>query len=414
MQRYPVNGRGRGRPVITLPSATVVFLSDSNAAESYGFLHPWTWTIGLNGGVLKPIANSSVAGNTIADMLARIDNLYTDSSPGLAGTPEPITRLWLRSGTNNARGGATINSTDQANYVALIAKCLTYSPNVDIFPVPPISSPESGAGVNSFNSWLQSYCATDSRLLWVDDCVTVNDGTGSWASGYAGGDGVHIPNQSSFRMGIDGGTDPALVAALAGYASPLITDPLDVYPASSQWIVNPFMTGTGGSTGGLSGVVADNWSIGRSGSGLEGTAYKVTDSEGVWQGLSPTQITDNGVDGGFGISATLAHAAITTLVPNILDFVMKIRFVDFHISKFRYGRAGLNGNNNEELAPPTYLRMGDSGTFSGTCVLRGALRRSGTRQSHTSASGVFGLCPSTSFTGAMGSIEFQLMSIRTL
>lgn len=394
-----------------LPLGNGAFVGDSNASESYGFLHPWTWTTGLNGGRLKPVANSSVAGDTIANVLARIHNHYTHASPGIAGLP-PLAMVWNRYGTNNTRGGEQISAQNKADYEAIAEAELTYAEKAVFFPVFPIGAPESGAGVNSFNVWLAEFCATDSRLLFVDDCATVNNGSGGWASGYGSSDNVHLSNAASCQIGIDGGTNPALSALLAGYASPLITDPLDVYPAQPQWIVNPFVTGTGGSNGGLSGVVADDWAFGRSGSGLEATLSKFTDAEGVWQRITPTQITDNGVDGGFGIGATLAYAALTSLYPDAVDFAMQIRFNDFDISKFRYVRSNLNGNNNEELAPAAYLRMGAPGRLSGTCVLRSALRRSGTRQSHSSASGVLGLCPSTSFTGDMGLIDFQRVTIR--
>lgn len=403
---------GRSAPL----SPRLLLVGDSLTSLSYGSLHPYTWTIGLNGGVLQPVANIAIAGNTVADILARIDNLYTDASPGAAGLGT-LGMFFLRAGTNDTRGGASINSTIQTAYTNLITKLLTYCARGVVFAVPPISSPESGAGVGSFNSWLSTYCAGDSRLHYCDDCTTVNNGSGAWASGYVPGDGIHTINAGSYRMGIDGGAALASHLAAFNLSSPVSTDGDDVYPAQPQWVPYHLMAGTGGSTslaGG--GSVATGWSVGGAGSNINGTCEKVAADGGdpnqtPWQRISPTQIQDNGTDGGIGIGVTLSGRTITSSDPNPLDVVIEARMNALATQRFRYFRAYVYGASNEELTPPMFLRMGE-GPTTATIVMRCAIPRSGTKTSHSSAQLVANLCPSESFTGSMGSIDFRCATVR--
>lgn len=398
------------------PSARTLLVGDSLTSLSYGPLHPYPWTVGLNGGVLQPVANIAVAGNTVADILARIDNLYTDSSPGAAGLGT-LGWFFLRAGTNDTRGGTSINSTIQTAYTNLITKLLTYCARGVVFAVPPISSPESGAGVGSFNAWLSTYCSGNSKLFFCDDCATVNNGSGAWASGYVPGDGIHTTNAGSYRMGIDGAA--ALTSHLAsfGLSSPLSTDAADVYPAQPQWVPNPLMSGTGGTcslSGG--GSVATSWVVVPSGSSIDGTAAKVAADVGdpnqtPWQRITPSQIADNGTDGGIAAGGTLSGRSITSSDPDPLELVLEMRFNAFASQRFRYLRAVVSGVSNEELTPPIYLRMGQ-GPTTGTVVLRSAIRRSGTKVSHASASLGILLCSSESFTGSMGSVDFRCVTVR--
>lgn len=398
------------------PSVRALLVGDSLTSLSYGPRHPYTWTLGLNGGVLKPVANIAIAGNTVADVLARIDNDYTNATPGAAGLG---TLGWflLRVGTNDTRGGTSINSTIQTAYDDLITALLGYCSRGIVFAVPPISSPESGAGVGSFNAWLSSYCAGNSRLFFCDDCTTVNNGSGAWASGYVPGDGIHTTDAGSYRMGVDGAAALESHLASFAYASPLSTDAADVYPAQPQWIANHVMAGTGGSnslSGG--GSVANSWSVGPGGGSIDGTCAKVAADGGdtnqtPWQRISPTQIADNGTDGGIGASIALTGRTITDSDPDSLDVILEVRMNALATQRFRYLRVFAYGNSNEELSPPMFLRLG-AGPTTETAVMRCAIRRSATRVAHASAQLNILLCSSESFTGSMGSVDFRCATVR--
>lgn len=406
-------GRGQPVPPPSLPPAGLLFVGDSNMSQSYGFLHPYTWALGIAGGVLKPVANIAIAGQTVGDVLARINNLYTDATPGAAGLG-PLGFFGLQLGTNNTRGGAAITTTVEDEYDALVTNLLTRCERGFIGAVPPIGTGggESGAGVNSYNAFLSSYCAGNSRLLFVDHNVTVGNGAGGWASGYEPADFIHLTNKDSYQMGLDGGA--VLAPHLAGfnYASPLSTNAADVYPAQPQWVPNHVMAGTGGSNGlAGAGPVATSWAVGAAGANINGTCEKVAADVGdpnqtPWQRITPTQIQDNGTDGGIGWSCALSGAAITTSYPDALDMMVEVRMNALATQRFRYLRALVYGVSNEELAPPMFLRMG-GGPTTKTVVMRSALRRSGTRVAHASAQLNFTLCSSESFAGSMGSIDFR-------
>lgn len=395
------------------PSARLLYVGDSNMSESYGFLHPYTWALGIAGGVLKPVANIAIAGQKVADVLARIDNLYTDATPGAAGL-SPLGFFVMQLGTNDTRGGAAITTTVQNEYDALITNLLGRAERGLIGAVPPIGTGggESGAGVNSYNAFLSSYCAGNSRLHFIDHNVTVGNGSGGWASGYEPPDFIHLTNKDSYQMGLDGGAVLASHLATFNYASPLSTNAADVYPTVPQWVPNHVMAGTGGSNGlAGGGAVATGWSVGAAGANINGTCAKVAADVGdpnqtPWQRISPTQIQDNGTDGGIGWSCNLNGPAITTSFPDALEMMVEVRLNALATQRFRYLRVVVYGVNNEFIAPAMFLRMGGGPTTT-TVVMRSALRRSGTRVAHASAQLIFTLCPSESFTGDMGSIDFR-------
>lgn len=408
---------GRGQPVPPPPpppSVRTLLVGDSLTALSYGSLHPYTWSLGLNGGYLQPVANIAIAGNTVGDILARIDNSYTNATPGAAGLGQ-LGWFILRAGANDFRGGSSINSTIQGQYDSLISKLLTYCTRGVVCALTPMSAPENGAGVGGANAWLSSYCAANSRLFYLDDCVTVNNGSGGWASGYVPGDGIHTTNAGSYRMGIDGAAALASHLGSFGYASPLSTDGADVYPAQPQWVATHLMAGTGGSNGlAGGGAVATGWSVGAAGANINGTCEKVASVDAnptPWQRINPTQIQDNGTDGGLGMSVALTGRTITDTDPDSLDVVMEVRMTALQTQRFRYLRVTPYGASNEDLAPPMYLRMGD-GPTTGTAVMRCAIRRSGTRVAHSAAQLNITLCSAEAFTGGMGSIDFRCVTVR--
>ena len=395
-----------GGLVVPLNPRTAL-VGDSLTALSYGPLHPYTWMNGVAGGALKFVANCGVASDTIQDVINRIDNSFTSGSPGLAGLA-PLGRVILRIGTNNFRGGASISGGTQAQYQTLIAKCLTYASEVIVMAVPPVGSAgdPNGAGIPSVNAWLSSYCAANPLTMkFINDCVTVDNGSGNWVAAYAPGDGIHFSDRGSCQMGLDGGD--ALAAHLAGaYGSPLSTDPADKYPAQPQWVNNHVNAGIGYPTG---------WSLGSYGAGFASSGALVAADVGdpnqvPWFRVTPTQVTPGG--GAYmSVACGLSGATITTSYPDTLELMYEIRFNAFDSSKFKHARLYVYGNNNEELSPPMFLRL-QNGTLSRTVTARQAIRRSGTRVAHPSASMVWAFEPASTFTGSMGSFDIRCCTIR--
>lgn len=403
---------------VVIPSSpNTALVGDSLTSSSFGFLHPYQWLISLNGGKLKTIANIAVAGQTTSQILARIDNQVTDASPGLAGLPR-LGFVITRTGTNTARYGGNISAGDIADYRALFAKYLTYADYVIVMPVPPVgtASGQSGAGVGTFNSFLQSECAANPRLKWVDDCVTVNNGSGDWAPGYAPADGIHFGSATAYQMGIDGAAAAASWLAAFGLPSPVSSAAGDVYPTQPQWAPAPNMAGTSGVNSLGSGAVPTGYSISSNRSGLTVNSSIVAADAGdpnqaPWLRLTPAVIV-TGTGELIMMSVPLSSAAITTSYPEQLDVVWETRFNNFAGAKFGDWTLSVYGNAPTEiLTLPVIVHMG--GTINGRAVFRSALHRTAAgRSSHASASLQWFISTAANFSGPMGSFDIRCLTIR--
>lgn len=396
------------------PSSGVALFGDSNSAIAlYGSLHPMTWIIGLNGGVLQLVANSSRAGRTVDEGLAEIGNLYTDSVPGLAGLGS-LGLAVIALGTNGTRTGTPITAPLQASYVALFTAALALAEYVAVMSVPPIGSPESGDGVPSYNAWLSAYCESHPRMVYIDTTSTVDDGTGDWASGYAPGDGVHLSDAGSYQMGFDGATSLAPWLAQWAWDSPLVTDPAIVYPGHPQWVKNTTMAGTGGSG---TGTVPTDWAVAHTAGGTQ-TSSKVSaavddPNQTPWLRVTPLSIADGGAEGGLVVTPTLAHPAITDSSPDTIEAMFEIRFNNFASQRFRRLQFYVYGNGNEALTPPAYLRM-QQGPTTALVVARCAIRRSATRVSSSVATFALVFSSLESFTGDMGSFDVRCATVKVI
>lgn len=388
-------------------SPRTAIVGDSLTALSYDQLHPYTWTNGLAGGVLKIVANCGVASDTIQNMINRLDNSYTSGAPGLAGL-EPLGWVIVRAGTNNFRNGSGISAGTQAQYIALFNKCLTYADKVIVMAVPPVGVVGSslGSGIPSVNAWLQSYCdANPSTMKFINDCVNVDNGSGNWVPAYDSADHVHFSSAASCQMGIDGGA--VLKEYLSGlYPSPLSTDPADKYPAAPQWVNNHVMAGA---------PVITGWGVGSYGAGFAASGSRVAadiddPNQVPWLRVTPTQITAT-AGAYLSVFTGLSYDTITTSYPDALDVMYEIRFNNFDSSKFRRSRFFVYGNNNEQLNPPIMLWLGN-GIRNDRLVARTAVRRSGTRVAHTVATTTWEFQPAETFTGSMGSFDVRCLTIR--
>lgn len=389
----------------TAPHARTILVGDSLTTHLLGYnLSPFFWANGLLGAPLKPVGNLGVSGNTVADVLARINNSY--GGGGLSGS-SPLGYVVLRVGTNDARSTA-IHGGIQASYDALLAAILTYADVCIVCAVPPIGSPESGgSNVAGYNAWLQAKCATNpDRLWWVDDCVTVRNGS-AWAAGYAPADGIHFTPRAVYQMGVDGAAALAGRFDAFGYASPLSTDPADKYPAVAQWWPNPTNVG--------SGTLVNNLGIGSYGAGFGWSNSIVAADAGdpnpvPWQRLTPTAVVYGG-DSFMLLSGALTGRTITSSDPAALEIVYQIRFNAFAGQYYRWLRAYVLGAENGNVTPDLDLKLGQS-NMTHTVTVRGSLPRASGGAPQSAATLRLELSPSTSFTGAMGSIDVRCIAVR--
>lgn len=403
-----------GRGGLVVPPALAALIGDSLTSPGYGFT-PWYWQNGVAGGVLKTIHNAGVSSETVANMLARVNNIYTHASPGMAGLPA-LGWIALRAGTNDARAGA-ISGGIQTSYTNLIAALKTYlapGGKILVFPVPPLGGASAAANANvpGYNSYLQSLVAADSSLVWVDDCITVRDGAGAQVAGYFI-DGIHMNGYGTMQMGIDGGTALASVLTPYAYASPVSADVADVYPTQPQWNANHVNAGSAASSGAFTGNVPTGYTVGTNGAGVAGTVGIVAADGGdsnatPWMRITPTQIQSGS---SVSISRTLSGRSITTSDPSSLDVVLQVRFNAFDTRQWSTLRVWSQGSSGSKLSPDLPALMGGDAALSRTITLRHAMPRP-TANTESSLTLYCYITAAATLTAGMGSIDIRCITLR--
>jgi hypothetical protein len=372
------------------PSVYAALVGDSLTAPSYEITTA-TWHGGVAGGVVRPVANLGVPGETVGQVLARIDNSYTAGSPGLAGLAAALGiprlgRVFLRLGTNDGRalnGWSAVSSA----YFALVNKCLTYADEIAVCSVPPICAPESNAAakdaaVQSINAGLvAAYGSNPAGIIYIDDGAALRVGGVPSGAGIASYfvDGIHMVPSGVRRMGIAGGDLFAAAIAAKGYsyASPLVTSNTDTYlanPASQQWVNNPAMLGSNAVSGSWTGELVDGFSVGSQGSG-GGAVSIVTDGIGRWQRVAPTAGQSTGWT---QLSFANTGRAITATDPSRVEAIVQVRFNALDVSNVKRLTFFARGNttNNQYLLPEFWLQLGpDATTVSKTVTMRSNLPR---------------------------------------
>lgn len=401
------------------PSDRTALIGDSLTTAWLGYnWSPAYWANGLNGGVLKIVANAGISGNTVADMLARVDNLYTAATPGLAGLGT-LGRIIARFLTNDARAN-TAWSGVSSNVNALIAKLKSYcTGKVIILSVPPVGPSEANyAVINArtieYNTQLAALCASDPRLMFVDDSAGLRNGDGSQKSGYFNPDGIHNDGRATYVEGL--ALASALASELAGYPSPVSTSSADVYPAQPQWNDNHLMTGSVAS-GGFSGQVATGYGIGGYGSGFSGLVYLSAADSGdtnttPWQWVEPTAVAYTGAGEAIVITKGLVGRTITSGDPVDMDIVVEVRFDAFDTNYFKWSRIQLmGGTSSQPLFADLDLKMGGEIITHNRVVKRIAMPRI-FAASESGLSVRWEWATRSAFSGSMGRFGFRCLTAR--
>lgn len=394
-----------------LPLSTTAIFGDSLTAESYG-IASFYWLNGLTGGGLKLVANAGVGGDTLSNMLTRVDNAYTAGSPGLSGTT-PLGYVVFRGGTNNARSNATIASI-AATYTSLLNAIATYADRVIILAVPPLG--ESGGANNGrtieYNEWLEDFAAANSsKFRFVDDCIDVRDGADAILSSFFNVDGVHFNSAGVMQAGLSGAA--AFDAAIGNYSSPL-AQAAEAYPAQPQWFVNPANAGTSGTaSGGFSGTVASGMTIAGYGGGITGVCSIVSADVGdtnqtPWQRVTPSAVAGTGSEA-IRITSTLAGRSISSSDPAVLEQAFELRLNEFDTSYFDRFVSWVQGSAGV-LTGDLLLKVGN-GSKTLQAIARHALDRK-TLSSHTGATLYLDLKITSAHTGAIGSFDVRNVTVR--
>lgn len=408
------------------PAAAVetALMGDSLTTHLLGYnWSPFWWANGIAaGGALKIVANAGISGNTVGDMLTRVDNAYTNATPGLAGLGT-LGRIIFRGGTNDARASqswSSISSTVSSLLTKLKGYC---TGKVIILSVPPVGPSEANyAVINAltldYNVGLAALAAADpSRLVFINDSASLRDGGGAQLSGYFNGDGIHNDGRATWKEGVDAAA--LLTSELSGYASPLSTDAADIYPAQPQWNDNHVMAGTGGSPGsGFTGQVADGYSVGGYGSGFAGTVAKVAadvsdPNQTPWQRVSPTQVGYTGSGEALLITKSLTGRSVTSVDPAVLDIMVEVRFNAFDTTYFKWARLMImGGTSSQPIMPDLDLKMGGEVITHDSVVARIAMPRLSGGGSESGLSIRWEFATRSAFTGSMGSFDFRCLTVR--
>ena len=403
---------------VVAPSVRTALIGDSLTDKNVALgrnLHPFWWLNGLAAsGAQKLVANAGINGNTAAQMLARVNNAYSNASPGLAGLGE-LGIVYLRGFANDARAGSSWASIE-STVLSLLAAIKSYCARVVILSASPIGTPDAGFAASNalqtaYNVQLAAIAAADpGAYTFVDDNTSTRDGSGV-AVANCFTDGVHTSGRGIYLQGLAGAAGLGALFDSYGYTSPLVTDPADVYPTTQQLVPNHLMAGTGGTAGaGITGAVADDWVIEQVTAGNTATVSKVAADGGdpnttPWQRIAPTAAA-----AGTAVRMRTSFDLLTLAsTGNAIEMMFELRLNAFQTAFFSVLRAYVTTSSGD-VTNHLDLKFGVE-TISQQLVVRMALPRSN--------SGAFSfpqlrldLIASASNSGAMGSIDIRNVTAR--
>lgn len=399
------------------PDVRTALIGDSLTTHLLGYnWSPFFWINGLAAkGAQQLVANAGVSGDTVANMLARVNNAYTNASPGLAGL-SPLGLVYVRAGTNDARNNTAIASLS-SGYTSLLNAIKAYCQRVIILSVPPIGPTEgnfaqANARTIEYNAWLAAFAAANpSGFTFVDDSVNLRNPDGSQKTGYFNADGIHNDGRATWQQGVDGAAALQSLFNSYGYPSPLSADPADVYPAQPQWIPNHVMAGAG--------PVATGWSIGGYGSGFAMTNSIVAADVGdpnptPWQRVSPTQVGYTGAGEALLITSPMSGRSVSASDPTALDIMVEIRFNAFDTRPFKWSRIMVFSTGSSQ--PITFdldLKMGGEASIThGSVVVRHKMPRATFFTEGAGVSLRWEWATRFAYTGSMGSFDFRCFTVR--
>jgi lysophospholipase L1-like esterase len=411
------NSAAPSPPPPAAPNTRTAMIGDSLTTHRLDYnWSPFFWINGIAArGAQKLVANAGVAGETVSQMLARVNNLYTDASPGLAGL-SPLGLVYVRAGTNDARNGTSI-ATLATNYTAFLNAVKTYCDRVIILSVPPIGSTESSFATKNaltldYNSWLSAFAAANpSGFTYVNDSANLRDGGGAQLSGYFNSDGIHNDGRATWRQGVDASAALSSLFSSYSYASPVSSDAADVYPAQPQWVPNHVMAGAG--------PTATGWGIGALGAGFTLSTSLVAADGGdpnptPWQRVTPTSVGYTGSGEAIVITSSLTGRSVTTTDPLAWDIIVEVRFNGFDTRPFKWARLWvMSVSSGQPITEDLDLKMGgESSITHESVVVRFAMPRKTLNNEAGGVSLRWEWATRSAYSGAMGSFDFRCLTVR--
>lgn len=224
----------------------------------------------------KPITiiNRGIGGDKVAHLRERLSDHIAAVPPLVAG------RVCLLIGINDCIGTPTAINTILTDYDYIINTLLATGYLVDVMTVWPLGQAHDNYAtatpiIKQINGYLRNKAESTEGITLIEAYDAIKDGANDYAlAANIAGDLIH---PSSIGALVGGATyATAITSELTHLSLDMVSSALDGYdvtPTGWNKLQNPLFSGTGGTVGaGVTGPVADNWTVNESG----GTSCTVT------------------------------------------------------------------------------------------------------------------------------------------
>jgi hypothetical protein len=272
----------------------------------------------------KVVLNHAHANDTLLDLWNRLEgNCDEDEAAGCEA-------IVLRIGTNGAGPGQDFNTL----YTQIVDYILSRGFRLIVLQIPPHYT--GGAAIAAQNAFIESLLPSRPDMRFVRDCDVICDEDGNALPNTLNVDGIHFAVLGQFDVGVSQG----VLSADLYPVDPRLLDGADTYaqnPSSSQWVLNPLMAGTGGTS--PSGQAPDDWIVSAS-NGTVSTSIVAADFDDPVQApwLRIDFLTGAGSSYTVTIEALMQHPAVSSTFSPIalFDCVMETRLAGVDTTKIAY------------------------------------------------------------------------------
>lgn len=372
----------------------VVFQGDSLTSADGGGS---AWGLAIARSPVSPCFNSAEWGSTIDVCVTRYTSEVEALAPDLV-----LTRI----GTNNCSSGLQV---DDPTFIALYQDVIDWHVSTNTKGILHAVPPETGTpgpALRSVNDWIAGQCSAHPTLLrFADDSLEMADGSYNLDTSYAP-DGTHMNGKGKRAQGE---SMAVLFRSFFGQANVLILDPTDTYdqnPASTQYVTNPMLSGSGGTAVlGASGTVPASWYA--SGNAVCSIVDAEIDdaNQNHWWRIDLHDMADGGH---VWIIGDMEHPATTM---DRVELCYELRFVDFNTTHFDDIQSSIDKSFSQPYNV-SYLDMtGMTETLNESIIVRRGLRAD-TVVSHgaNTLRAFISINVATAFTASQGYIDIRCVS----
>lgn len=298
------------------------------------------WVNGMMGAPFILLANSAFNGRTLFQLSGELANSYkATETPGLGGLPA-LGWLFIEIGTATARGtddspGVELTPELEGYFHTLVDDALNYAEVVVLGGLQPLGGvgdlANKSACFGRWNAFIENLAVTHAsgRVYYIYDGADLADENGAVYTQFYLSDRGHNNDAGNRQRALSSLSQWQALLANQSYASRLVTDAADVYPATTQWNPNVTMSGTGGTKGsGWSGTLPDGFYVETYGVGLSGSCSIVAADVGDANQVPWLRITQSTTDvaGAVSLNWDGSGRTLTDTDPETLDQLIQIRF----------------------------------------------------------------------------------------